>query len=224
MFTLLFRLLKLIEDVKAKSISITIAKPESAQSKKLSREPSREELQKPQLKTQIPTEFTDPPGIKEEVIRLFDEWLTIYTQTSQNDNHKAASTHIAQMQQGILKDEESSSRFFRICTEVAVESCVIDKTGNLNYVAVDGFSKLVVLMVKFSENPNTKITLLSRVLGVVVRVLIRDYDLKKTKFNQRTYFRLFANWLVELNYPDSNLDTINLQILLAFRYSLDVLY
>ena len=115
----------------------------------------------------------------------------------------------------LFKDEDSSSRFFRLVTELVIEN----SGDKANYTAVDAYSKMVVLLVKYSESPNTKIALLSRVLGVVVRVLMRDYETKKTKFNQRPYFRLFANWFVEMNVPDPTLDQISLQILLAFSNS-----
>ena len=84
------------------------------------------------------------------------------------------------------------------------------------YKYIDAWSKLVVLLIKNQEAP-LKLALLGRVFAMVVRVLITDYDVKQTKFNQRPYFRLFANWLIDLNSPDPTLDPINLQILLAFR-------
>jgi CCR4-NOT transcription complex subunit 1 len=86
-----------------------------------------------------------------------------------------------------------------------------------NYQAIDAFSKLVTIMIKYSDSPNNRVALLSRVMSVVVRELMKDYDEKKMKFNQKPYFRFFSNCLIDLNSPDPILEPINLQILLAFR-------
>jgi CCR4-Not complex component, Not1 len=75
----------------------------------------------------------------------------------------------------------------------------------------------VVLLVKYSSNAppansatpsNTapvhaaKTGILTRVLNIVLKVLMQEYETKKTKFNQRPYFRLFDNWLIEFNTID----------------------
>merc|ERR1712023_559885 len=60
--------------------------------------------------------------------------------------------------------------------------------------------------------------LLSKVLSVVGRVLSRDMqDVSAAgATNQRAFFRLFVNWLFDLNAPDPSLDSINFQVLTAF--------
>lgn len=51
----------------------------------------------------------------------------------------------------------------------------------------------------------TKTSILTRVLNIVAKVLMQEYETKKTKFNQRPYFRLFDNWLIEFNNIDSDI-------------------
>ena len=84
----------------------------------------------------------------------------------------------------------------------------------MSYQAVDAFAKLVVSQVKHTSGgggnaaatPSSahaaKTTVLTRVLNIVVKVLSQEYETKKTKFNQRPYFRLFDNWLIEFNNMD----------------------
>eukprot|EP01114_Cavostelium_apophysatum_P013415 TRINITY_DN3247_c0_g1_i5.p1 TRINITY_DN3247_c0_g1~~TRINITY_DN3247_c0_g1_i5.p1 ORF type:complete len:2234 (+),score=701.16 TRINITY_DN3247_c0_g1_i5:75-6776(+) len=161
----------------------------------------------------------DSVAARDQTGVLFEEWMAIFVQPNQND--KAFAAFVTQLQQHpVMKDEESASKFFKTCIERCVERCLhsIERQNvtPVMYRHLDGFCKLAVLLVKHPENPAAKIGVLGRVLGTLVRVLIGDYDLKQTRFNQRPYFRLFANLLIDLNAPDPSLDPINLQILLAF--------
>lgn len=80
---------------------------------------------------------------------------------------------------------------------------------SVSYQAVDAFAKLVVNQVKCvggngAQLAQAKTAVLTRVLNVVVKVLLQEYETKKTKFNQRPYFRLFDNWLIEFNNMDAD--------------------
>jgi len=61
-----------------------------------------------------------------------------------------------------------------------------------------------------------KTTMLGRVLLSSVKILAKDYEVRKIKFNQRPYFRLLSNLLLDLNAPDPTLDSITMQILVMF--------
>lgn len=103
-------------------------------------------------------------------------------------------------------------------------------TSQLSYTAIDALAKLVVFLVKFfaggesANNPTNgnapKIRMLNAFLRSACRVLRRDYDktvrASQTTFNQRPYFRLFANLLHHLNTPDPSLDSNNVDVLMAF--------
>lgn len=128
--------------------------------------------------------------------------------------------------QGVVKS------FFRVCTILAIEQSfnpTIGTTpqsqpvntsvlpGQLSYRSVDAFSKLVVFLYKFSPeglaNANgTKLNLLNKVLDTVVRVLVKNYDTKRTKFNQRPFYRLFASLLIDLNSLTAETDPAHLQV------------
>jgi CCR4-NOT transcription complex subunit 1 len=85
---------------------------------------------------------------------------------------------------------------------------------SVSYQAVDAFAKLVVSQVKYTGGNATaastpsvyaaKTAVLTRVLNIVVKVLMQDYEAKKAKFNQRPYFRVFDNWLIEFNNLDAD--------------------
>lgn len=156
--------------------------------------------------------------LRDQVSKTFKEWMLLYTQPNQTD--KVFFTYITQLQQQpMLKDEEGSTKFFTICVELCISHSFNTSESRQNqYLLIDAFSKMVVLMIKCSDiSPNSKILLLGRVLSIIVKKIIKDYEEKKTKFNQKPYFRLLANCLIDLNSHDPTLDPISLQILLAFR-------
>ena len=77
--------------------------------------------------------------------------------------------------------------------------------------------------------------MLNAFLRAACRVLRRDADLKARAvrasqphgshggFNQRPYFRLFANLLHHLNTPDPSLDSNNVEVLMAFGHAFRLL-
>jgi len=82
---------------------------------------------------------------------------------------------------------------------------------------VDAFSKMVAFLYKLSpEGPpstnGTKLNLLNKVLDTMVRVLIKNHDTKRTKFNQRPFYRLFASLLIDLNTLTHETDPSHLQV------------
>jgi len=175
-------------------------------------------------------------GLREKVKQLFEEWLEtcdISRTTSQNDNLYAR--FISQLQQqGMVKGDETTDHFFRTMVELAIENSYEINTSGLtvvNFDAVDAFSKLVVLLVKYLADPinpantMTRVVLLNKVLAVIARVLTRDCDTRQGGHgnpvnHQRPYFRLFSNLFVDLNAQDPVLDTINLQVLGFFSNTL----
>ena len=171
-----------------------------------------------------------PAGLRSTVTALFDEWMRI---SAESGNQSKAAFIGKLQQQGVLKGDELPAKFFAICTEIAVEGCLANDSGdrsegeiNLSFQAVDAFAKLVVLLVKyyFSDGaPTAKVSLFTTVLGVVSRVLYQDFFKKRAGFNQRPYYRMFTVWLHDLLQPDPALDSINWQILVAFSNMLMML-
>uniref|UniRef100_A0A2N9FJB6 CCR4-NOT transcription complex subunit 1-like n=1 Tax=Fagus sylvatica TaxID=28930 RepID=A0A2N9FJB6_FAGSY len=163
----------------------------------------------------------DPAGFREQVSMLFAEWYRICELPGAND---AACTHyILQLHQnGLLKGDDMTDRFFRLLTELSVAHCLSSEVinsgtlqsqvQNLSFLAVDIYAKLVFSILKGSS----KLFLLSKILAVTVRFIQKDAEDKKSSFNPRPYFRLFINWLLDLGSLDPVIDGANFQILAAF--------
>ncbi|XP_039684486.1 CCR4-NOT transcription complex subunit 1 isoform X2 [Medicago truncatula] len=163
----------------------------------------------------------DPAGFREQVSMLFAEWYRICELPGANDT---ASTHfIVQLHQsGLLKGDDMPDRFFRLLMEIAVAHCLSTEGINsgalqspqqmptMSFLAIDIYAKLVFSILKGSSK------LLSKILAVTVRFIVKDAEEKKVSFNPRPFFRLFINWLLDLGSLEPVTDGANLQILTAF--------
>ncbi|KAK7386118.1 hypothetical protein VNO78_26091 [Psophocarpus tetragonolobus] len=164
----------------------------------------------------------DPAGFRDQVSMLFTEWYRIYELPGANDT--ASSHFILQLHQnGLLKGDDLTDRFFRLLTELAVAHCLSTEMINsgslqtqplqaMSFLAIDIYAKLVFSILKGSN----KLFLLSKILAVTVRFIIKDAEEKKASFNPRPLFRLFINWLLDLGSLEPVTDGANLQILTAF--------
>eukprot|EP00656_Telonema_subtile_P027860 TRINITY_DN3003_c0_g7_i1.p1 TRINITY_DN3003_c0_g7~~TRINITY_DN3003_c0_g7_i1.p1 ORF type:complete len:2243 (-),score=499.30 TRINITY_DN3003_c0_g7_i1:111-6839(-) len=167
-----------------------------------------------------------PPGLADKVTELFKECMAIAESPVSND--KQYANFILQLQQlGMVKGDETTDHVFRVMVELAVDGCSSTSDGNINFGPVDALSKLIVLLVKYLAEPvnpanaTTRVHLLNKVLIVIARVLMSDCSSGKQGIsNQRPFFRLFTNLLVDLNAPDPALDVINLQVLGHFSSTL----
>uniref|UniRef100_A0A6N2L7C3 CCR4-NOT transcription complex subunit 1 n=1 Tax=Salix viminalis TaxID=40686 RepID=A0A6N2L7C3_SALVM len=168
----------------------------------------------------------EPDGFREQVSKLFAEWYRICELPGGSD---AASTHyISQLHQnGLLKGDEMTDRFFRVLMELSVAHClsseVINSSGlqsphqmqNLSFLAIDIYAKLVFSILKV-EQGSSKLFPLSKILSITVKFIQKDSEEKKNSFNARPYFRLFISWLRDLLSPEPIGDGVNFQILTAF--------
>lgn len=152
----------------------------------------------------------DPPQLRQQVAHLLHRWIQL---CATPDGAMHESVHRPYMailqQQGALKGNENALRFFRITTELCVESSLTQNPSSqessggrtfpnkLSYVAIDAFCKLVVLLVKYADL-RERTSLLSMVLDVIAGVLCREFLLRSQQnveafLDQRPYFRLFLN-------------------------------
>ncbi|KAH8516641.1 hypothetical protein H0E87_004840 [Populus deltoides] len=171
-------------------------------------------------------ETVEPDGFHEQVSMLFAEWYRICELPGAND---AASNHyILQLHQnGLLKGDEMTDRFFRVLMELSVAHCLSSEVinssvlqsphqmQNLSFLAIDIYAKLVIAILKV-EQGSSKLFPLSKILSITVRFIQKDSEEKKNSFNARPYFRLFISWLQDLLSPEPVVDGVNFQILTAF--------
>lgn len=170
----------------------------------------------------------DPAGFRQQVSMLFADWYRICEHPVSND--AAVAHYVLQLQQnGLLKGDDTSDRFFRLLTEVSVSHCLSTEvigSGTsqshqaqpLSFLAIDIYAKLVYSILKFCpvDQGSSKLFLLPKVLAVTVKYIQKDAEEKKASFNPRPYFRLFINWLLDLCSLDPVFDGANFQILTAF--------
>eukprot|EP00003_Mantamonas_plastica_P029028 TRINITY_DN6810_c0_g2_i1.p1 TRINITY_DN6810_c0_g2~~TRINITY_DN6810_c0_g2_i1.p1 ORF type:complete len:1654 (+),score=631.62 TRINITY_DN6810_c0_g2_i1:388-4962(+) len=184
----------------------------------------------------------DAEKLRDLTTNLLQEWMSIYQQKDFTDD--MFITYVAQLEQHhILQEDEMSLTFFKFVTEICVKTAVsgkLESSSNnnsgtvsanessdlLDYSALDAYAKLIVLLVKYSGgtvNTQPKVNLLTRVLFVIVRVLVKDYEGNPKAFNQRPYFRLFSLLLSGLVSSETGLEAISTHVLSAFSNTFHLL-
>ncbi|XP_017218466.1 uncharacterized protein LOC108195949 isoform X2 [Daucus carota subsp. sativus] len=160
----------------------------------------------------------DPVGFRDQVSMLFAEWYRICELPGPKDS--ASARYVVQlMQSGLLNGDDMSDRFFRLLMELSVSHCLQShqQTQPLSFLAIDIYAALVFSILKFCpvDHGSSKLSLLSKVLAVAVRIIYKDAEGKKASFNSRPYFRLFINWLFDLATLEPVSEGANLQVLIA---------
>ncbi|KAG9509989.1 CCR4-NOT transcription complex subunit 1, partial [Fragariocoptes setiger] len=161
----------------------------------------------------------DPPGLLEKTDRLLSEWINIY-QTSAHPS-KMFPLFVQKMNKnGILRTDDLVTRFFRLSTEICVESCyrlLANQPQNVSmtpfelrtkcFNTLDAFTNLIVLLIKNSGSssptsgapePTAKINLLSKILSIIASVTIRDQEVRQTEFQHLPYYRILILLFIEL--------------------------
>lgn len=159
----------------------------------------------------------DPPGLIEKTERLLREWVNIH---QSGQIVKMFPVFVQQMTaHGILETDDLVKRFFRLSTEMCVESCyrllATQPNGanslelrNKCYETLDAFTMLIVLLIKNSGSssasnlrpePTTKINLLSKILSIIANVAIKDQKNRRSEFQHLAYYRILILLFIELN-------------------------
>ena len=172
----------------------------------------------------------DPITAKQQVTTLLENWIRI-----QNEgNEKVYAQFLQYLQQmGIGKVEEHTERFLRLSVLMVVDSAMkaasagIDGARSvLNYTVVDMYTKLLVLMFKHLNSGGSteqveaqRLSMLNKILGVSVRSMM--WEAEKTRkaskpWDQRPWYRLFLNLVIDINKPDPAMENIKLGVLSVF--------
>jgi len=178
----------------------------------------------------------DPSNLTQQVTLLLDGWIRLRNEGSS----KGTQQYVQLLQQnGIGKNEEQTERFFRVSTEILVkavrQTAVLEEsksqgqhipTKQLNYSVIDEYGKLVSVLVRHlngggsnEQIANQRISLLNQILGITMRTMMADYERSKRDkivWDQRPWFRLLLNLIMDLNSPSSTLDPISYGILRVF--------
>lgn len=179
----------------------------------------------------------DPSNLNQQVMLLLDGWMRL----NNNDGaSKNALQYVQLLQQnGIGKNEEQTERFFRVSTDILVKAVLQtakveeSKTQGqtvpskiLDYKFIDSYGKLVSMLVRHlnaggaaEQVATQRISLLNQILGITMRTMMADYERAqrdKIVWDQRPWFRLLLNLVMDLNSPSSTLDPISYGILSVF--------
>ncbi|KAH8917964.1 Not1-domain-containing protein, partial [Atractiella rhizophila] len=184
--------------------------------------------------------FSDPANrnivqsnLRQRLVFYFDEWIKIYQTSPTLDKHFTA--YIGSLQQhGILKGEDVSSLFFRVCTEMSVSTYITAtaKGGTPSggvFLSVDAFAKLIALMIKYqvdaggNDHNRAKTHYLQKILSIVMLVLSNHHEDLGQHFQQKPFFRFFSSLLTNLTAIEASLGSAYGAILLGIVGNLQTL-
>ncbi|KAI0781233.1 Not1-domain-containing protein [Trametes elegans] len=164
---------------------------------------------------------TEP--LREKLFIWFQQWVSIYQRS--HSPEKSFVPYITQLtRQGILKAEDTSSFFFRVCAESSVNSYIKHvNAGELGFAfqALDAMSRLIVYIIKYHgdasgvNNDQAKVHYLTKILSIFVLVLANMHEEQGPLFQQKPFFRFFSSLLNDLHSIESSLGTAYFQLLLA---------
>jgi CCR4-NOT transcription complex subunit 1 len=182
----------------------------------------------------------DPPNSKQQVTQLLENWIRVNNEAAGNDKINAQFLQYLQ-QYGVGKVEEHTERFLRVASLIVVEA--VFKSGTtgihgktvLNYAVADVYCRLLLLMFRHLNSGGSadqikaqRLGMLNKILGCTIRTMM--WDLEKTKapgsgsgqWDQRPWYRIFLNLLIDVNQPDPELEPIRLGILSVFAATFHV--
>ncbi|KAF5387155.1 hypothetical protein D9615_001699 [Tricholomella constricta] len=161
--------------------------------------------------------------LREKLFVWFQQWVTIY-QRSHTPEKSFVPFITSLTKQGILKMEDVSSFFFRVCAESSVNSyikCVA--TGDYDYAfqALDAMSRLIVYIIKYHgdasgvNNDQAKVHYMTKILSIFVLVLANLHEEQGPAFQQKPFFRFFSSLLNDLHGIETHLGPVYFQLLIA---------
>mmetsp|Transcript_27171 Transcript_27171/g.35430 ORF Transcript_27171/g.35430 Transcript_27171/m.35430 type:complete len:511 (-) Transcript_27171:178-1710(-) len=170
---------------------------------------------------------------------MLDSWIRIHGEATSNE--KILLQYLQMLQtNGVGKTDDQTERFFRMSTMVVVDAVLkTSSEGTLNYNVIDVYAKLIVVLLRYMNSGGSveqvsaqRLDLLNKILGVTVRCMMWDYERSRrdsnsngggSRWDQRPWFRLLLNLVVDLHSPDQSLESITNGIRSVFATSFHVL-
>jgi len=171
---------------------------------------------------------TDAGQLREKLFIWFQQWVSIFQRSPSPE--KAFVPFITQLtKQGILKMDDVSSFFFRVCAESSVNSYIKSVTSgdfsfSYAYHALDAMSRLIVYIIKYHgdasgvNNDQAKVHYLTKILSIFVLVLANMHEEQGQAFQQKPFLRFFSSLINDLHTIEASLGSAYFQLLLAIRY------
>ncbi|KZP29910.1 Not1-domain-containing protein [Athelia psychrophila] len=161
--------------------------------------------------------------LREKLFIWFQQWVAIFQRS--HSPEKSFVPFINQLtKQGILKVEDVSSFFFRVCAESSVNSYVKHiAAGDFEYAfqALDAMSRLIVYIIKYHgdasgiNNDQAKVHYLTKILSIFVLVLANLHEEQGLSFQQKPFFRFFSSLINDLHSIEAQLGSAYFQLLIA---------
>ncbi|KAL6309158.1 Not1-domain-containing protein [Sparassis latifolia] len=161
--------------------------------------------------------------LREKLFIWFQQWVNIFQRS--HSPEKSFVPFITQLtKQGILKVEDVSSFFFRVCAESSVNSyikCMNSGEFAYSFQALDAMSRLIVYIIKYHgdasgvNNDQAKVHYLTKILSIFVLVLSNMHEEQGALFQQKPFFRFFCSLLNDLHSLEASLGSAYFQLLLA---------
>ncbi|KAI6117594.1 Not1-domain-containing protein [Pisolithus croceorrhizus] len=161
--------------------------------------------------------------LREKLFMWFQQWVTIFQRS--HSSEKAFVPYITQLtKQGILKVEDVSSFFFRVCLEAGINSylnCVSSGEFDYTFQALDALSRLIVYIIKYHgdasgvNNDQAKVHYLTKILSIVVLVLANMHEEQGAVFQQKPFFRFFSSLVNDLHSMEVHLGSAYFHLLVA---------
>ena len=178
----------------------------------------------------LPAPSSETEQVKDKLFVWFQQWVNIYQRS--HSPEKSFVPFITQLtKQGILKVEDMSSFFFRVCAESSVNSyikCVAAGDFEHAFQALDAMSRLIVYIIKYHgdasgvNNDQAKVHYLTKILSIFVLVLANLHEEQGPTFQQKPFFRFFSSLINDLHAIETHLGSAYFQLLIAIRCVSDV--
>ena len=164
--------------------------------------------------------------MREKLLAWFQQWVNVY-QRSPTPEKSFIPFITTLTKQGILKAEDLSSFFFRVCAESSVSSYIkCAATGDFAHAfqALDAMSRLIVYIIKYHgdaqgvNNDQAKVHYFTKILSIFVLVLANMHEDQELSFHQKPFFRFFSSLINDLHSIEAHLGAAYFQLLIAIRY------
>ncbi|KAJ7684728.1 Not1-domain-containing protein [Mycena polygramma] len=169
--------------------------------------------------------------MRERLFVWFQQWVNIFQRShSPEKNFVPFITQLTK--QGILKVEDVSSFFFRVCAESSVNSyvkCIAAGDFDYAFQALDAMSRLIVYIIKYHgdasgvNNDQAKVHYLTKILSIFVLVLANMHEEQGPAFQQKPFFRFFSSLINDLHTIEAHLGPVYFQLLIAISDTLSSL-
>ncbi|KAJ7929302.1 Not1-domain-containing protein [Mycena leptocephala] len=169
--------------------------------------------------------------MRERLFVWFQQWVNIFQRShSPEKNFVPFITQLTK--QGILKVEDVSSFFFRVCAESSVNSyvkCIAAGDFDYAFQALDAMSRLIVYIIKYHgdasgvNNDQAKVHYLTKILSIFVLVLANMHEEQGPAFQQKPFFRFFSSLINDLHTIETHLGPVYFQLLIAISDTLSSL-